>query len=170
MLRIGIASLLLCACGQQGRPVWRPADPPPVLPYSDGWGLCSAVVIGEGRVMTAWHCTRDMPGAGVVLPNGKTLAVRTVLQVGPDVAELAVPGLPSMNRAPRPVPYVAGYGCGSTMWRFELGVRVGGVCKGDSGGGIFDANGDLAGILQDTSGPPPAYEPCPRSDASVCEF
>lgn len=152
-----------------------PAAPSPVLaaavlPYIGANGRCSAVAIEPHILSTARHCIRALGDGYILGPHGSLfqvvegwasksddvalLKVEEVLPVASPVAVL----LPRVGD----LAYFAGYGCDTTADHFSLGVRTasydgrdswgtfwfrGSACHGDSGGGAFDGEGALIGVL-----------------------
>jgi len=155
-------ALALSSCAYSPRPIVPALHPRTVpvaslLPYTDGCSLCTAVVTGAHEVTVASHCVRDMPDAVIELADGTTLPVLAQRYAGAGLLELRVPGpLPAAVRVgPGPAVYVAGYGCRSELsasawWRIQLDVRevADGTCDGDSGGGEFNAAGELVRVVR----------------------
>lgn len=137
-------------------------------------GSCSAVMIAPSRALTAAHC--------LVLPNltleingvDYPVSGSYVVQEGADLAMLIVPSAPcpcAVIKSALPDVYsgvyVVGYPHGlmrvvtlglyqgqyddpETLQRF--GVTDARAAPGNSGGGVFSAQGELLGILSATNG------------------
>ncbi len=159
--RAFIALALLSSCAYHPRPVIPAMQPyavpvASVLPFTDGYTLCTAVVVDTHEALTAAYCAAEMPRAVLVLADGTPLHVTTREVPGGLVALHSSTALPEPARmgAGR-VAYVAGYGCASDLspdgwYRLQLDVRevAAGTCDGDSGGGEFNAAGELVRIVQ----------------------
>lgn len=151
------AVLLLAACNYQPPPPVFALEPSPVprdtvLPYTDGHALCAAVVVGPRELLTARHCRRDMPNAVVVTATGAALPVLAAESYGDDGMRLRVSGgLPAPARLGRGrAVWFAGYGCRSSddeWFRLIQTVDHSGTCYGNSGGGGFNAYGELVSIV-----------------------
>lgn len=142
------------------------------LVFTDGRMLCSAVLVAPDTALTARHCLLDGFNGGVLAhPDGRVFGVvQAVVASDADIAFLRI--LPAA-REPAPLgevvevgqaAHVLGYGCSSGVQlearpvrfvgRFKpsrpddllLDVWEGRACRGDSGGGVFDAEGRLLGI------------------------
>ncbi len=150
------------------------------VPESDGYSQGTGTLVGTGGrfglVVTAWHVVRDAAGTVTVsFPDGFQSTAR-VLKVDRDwdLAALmtwrpTVPPVPLATTAPRPgdVLTIAGYGTGSyravsgrcTQYvspsdhhPYEM-VELSAVARqGDSGGPIFNTEGQLAGVLFGSDG------------------
>jgi S1-C subfamily serine protease len=147
---------------------------------SDGVALGSGSLVdvrGElGLVITNWHVVRDAAGAITVLfPDGFRSAARILrMDRAWDLAALLIwrpraAPIPIANAAPRPGEplTIAGYGPGhyrTVMGRctqylapsdhhpFEIVELSAAARQGDSGGPIFNASGELAGVLFGSGG------------------
>lgn len=130
-------------------------------------GRCSGVAIDDHLVLTAKHCT-DGTGMTVAVPSPGD-DPRRVVHVDAfedrDLAIVVVDGAPMRVQAPialkmpaeGDVAFGAGFGCYETLAVYPglyVGVRPSGgdayamgVCAGDSGGPVFNENGELVGIL-----------------------
>jgi hypothetical protein len=143
---------------------------------SQGSGTLVDIRDHAGLVVTNWHVVRDASGPiHVIFPDGFRSAAR-LLQVDPDwdLAALMIwrpptAPVPLATRAPRPGDplTIAGYGPGryraaagrctqyvapSTRHPYEM-VEVSAVARqGDSGGPIFNEQGELAGVLFGSGG------------------
>ncbi len=129
-----------------------------------------------GVVITNWHVVRDATGPiNVIFPDGFRSAAR-VLRVDRDwdLAALLIwrpsaTPIPIAGQAPRPGEplTIAGYGAGnyrastgrctqylapSDHHPFELVELAADARQGDSGGPIFNASGELAGVLFGSGG------------------
>ncbi len=146
-----------------------------IVPEKNGSSLGSGVLVGVndqyGLVLTNWHVVRDGNGkVTVVLPGGfSSGAVVVKIDRDWDLAALTiqrpnVPPVPISNQIPRPGDSlsIAGYGSGDYRTAggrcvqylspggdnpFELIELAAGARQGDSGGPIFNRQGQVAGIL-----------------------
>lgn len=135
-------------------------------------GRCTAVAIGPGLALTAGHCVSPEAMPGVALSyDGSDWAVPTYRESSThDIAVISLyggktlAGVPVAQDLPAkgdPV-YIVGYGCPSfdpNLALVRLGVWtgvtqqdgdwpvIGTVCPGDSGGALFNSDGELLGIL-----------------------
>lgn len=154
-------------------PLMPGAPPIGAVLYLTDWSAyrCSAVAISSTQAVTARHCNA-MPGHTLLTPEGEDHLVDRV-QDHPmaDVSLLTLPagdGFPEWagvaNSPPlmfTPVLFV-GYGCDA-----KFGVRpgqfirtqsgydryTGKVCPGDSGGAVFDVEGNLSAIMTNSFWP-----------------
>ena len=139
--------------------------------FTDGRFLCGAVLVAPDVALTARHCVEG-PSLGLLVhPGGAVRAVTAaVVAVDADVAFLQVAPAAKQHAqvgtapAPGARGHVLGYGCSHGMQlearpvtyvgRFKPGrpdellldMWQGTACRGDSGGGVFDADGKLVGI------------------------
>lgn len=178
-----------------------PTDTPVVPLLTDAGRQCSAVLVGDHHALTAAHCMRDatkailltnlgpVPVAGMSqpIPELDAMVLETTSTIPPPYAHLAleVPQLGALA-------HLQGYGCeraSPAVPRFYTTTLVfrgtepkpphdyifsGVACHGDSGGGIFNEDGELIAITSaiDGRGAPivfgvgvlaPASEPVPES-------
>lgn len=142
-----------------------------------GYRKCSAVAIEPGLALTAGHCVKDPSPGTATPGQVNTYSMETwaVLSAkthpSMDLASIGVSGNPDRlpvaevaTELPEPgsVVYLLGYGCPSydpnlpmvrqAVWPGRITLEgefvvLGPVCPGDSGGGLFNAEGELLGIL-----------------------
>lgn len=158
----------------------RPAVARVVAPDGSGTSLGSGVLVdinaSQALVLTNWHVVRDSRSAVLVqFPDGFQSA-GTVLRVDAtwDLAAIVIwrPNVEPVELAPRAPAIgemltIAGYGRGpyrevsggctqylspGSGQPMELVELVGEARQGDSGGPIFNADGELAGVLFGESG------------------
>jgi S1-C subfamily serine protease len=138
--------------------------------YAKGEQICSGVAAGRGVVLTAGHCVEGYAAEDLAVSadDGELIPVEGyALQTPYDAAVvlLSAPLLPPpwVERVgPDPefseLLYVVGYGCSGQTKREMRPIRFrapgprgeliaeGEACHGDSGGGVFNAAGELLGI------------------------
>jgi len=147
---------------------------------SDGVALGSGSLVGVhgefGLVITNWHVVRDAAGAiTVIFPDGFRSAARVLrMDRAWDLAALLIwrpqaAPIPIATAAPQPGEplTIAGYGPGhyrtvmghctqylapSDRHPFEIVELSATARQGDSGGPIFNASGELAGVLFGSDG------------------
>jgi hypothetical protein len=146
-----------------------------IAPLPDGFSLGSGTLVGAtkhyGLVITNWHVVRDASGPlTVVFPDGFRSGAKLMKTDRDwDLAALAiwrpnvdpVPISPYMPRPGEPLT-IAGYGSGwyraatgrcvqyvapGSNFPTEMVELSAGARQGDSGGPIFNARGEVAGVL-----------------------
>lgn len=140
---------------------------------------CTAVMVEEGIALTAGHCADQIENAAVIIDGAPHLVTKIVKPVaGVDFAILAVPGAPCPCATdsdalaaegellhtvsfPRGQLLIAG---GPFMGRAPVmedgqiyGLVFVATAPGSSGGGVFNARGELIGIITATNGIMTAY-------------
>lgn len=141
------------------------------LLFTDGRMLCGAVLVAPDTALTARHCILPgFKGGLLVHPDGQAhIAVQASVASDADIAFLRIAPTArqyaQLGRSTKGTEgYVLGYGCSSGRRLdarpvVQLGSFIphlpddflfdaweGTACKGDSGGGVFDAQGRLLGI------------------------
>lgn len=169
---------VLGACAEASTVVKRPVEskflPGSVVLYitrSSGEFMCSGVLVTANTIATARHCTREAERIVVYEPTTTTFAFAAHIVEDPeqDRAEILTATMfdthATMGQTldTRPV-RLQGFGCsdGSKLeqrtalfYRAEAGparavMWAGRACPGDSGAGIWTADGRLAAIVTDT--------------------
>lgn len=160
---VPILALIFAACAAAVPFTPTPPAELPALQLRDAAGVfrCSAVAIAPRVALTAWHCAHE---SNISVAS---IHVTQFAQVAGDVAEAQlehdIPG-PYANVGPVPgvgqYAWIAGYGCDPNhehvrerplrvVWR-GIGLTseyAGRACPGDSGAGVWDAQGHLIGIV-----------------------
>lgn len=139
-----------------------------VRQWTDGDTSCSIVVIAPGEALTAAHCA-DLAAIGAVV-NGLAVTAVEVAPDGKDVARITVPGLACPCAKPASAPaeigdtvYAVGYPYGLPTRVVTSGAAQGlyqllddgqvymvatvAVRPGSSGGGVFNEDGLLLGLI-----------------------
>ncbi|MCO6455169.1 MAG: trypsin-like peptidase domain-containing protein [Pirellulaceae bacterium] len=158
----------------------HPAVARVIVAERDGASVGSGTLVDAhgryGLVVTNWHVVRDAQGPiSVVFPDGFRSAAQVLkLDEDWDLAALAiwrpkVAPVPLATEAPRPgdMLTIAGYGSGSYRatsgpvtqyvapekdWPYEMVELAAAARQGDSGGPIFNRQGQLAGVLFGSNG------------------
>lgn len=167
----------LNGCAEASSPVKRPVEtaflPGSVVLYitrASEEAMCSGVLVGAHTIATARHCTRGAERIVVYEPTSAkfALAIHVVEDAEQDRAEIETHMLFDTHATvaqtldQRPV-RVQGFGCsdGARLAQrsalFYSGgehprqiVWAGRACRGDSGGGVWNADGRLAAIMTET--------------------
>lgn len=169
--------LLTCCAGAQLPPQLEAVPQLPVEAVLNWWngtgGRCSAVVIEDGLALTAQHCVDEGISASAhgINYTGQRWEVQNFrASEHSDIAVLNLKGedsTPHAAIAPTFPPmgsvvFIVGFGCPSPdpaiplvrggVWTGYLDedgdhVTFGEVCPGDSGGALFNADGELLGII-----------------------
>lgn len=165
MLR-SLVLLFLVGCAAVPVPDRLP-DPAPILAvyeYTNGSQKCSAVALDQTTYVTAGHCAGG-PGPWFLVQGGvdyvisqPSAAAETDIALGRALeslpgSALVAPGLP----APAEPVILSGFGCPTQL---RPGVWIGAgpglipdpavagvACPGDSGGGLFNARGELVAVI-----------------------
>ena len=134
----------------------------------NGYSLGTGVVVGRGQVVTACHVLRGGAGVAVLYAGVRHGAVTRTLSAEHDICLLQVPRLDALPAVLRPTSQLAigedvgaiGFSAGAgvhhaqgavdRLHRYDEGVVVQGSAaftSGASGGGLFDSEKRLVGIL-----------------------
>src|SRR5512139_142693 len=166
-----LALLGIHGCGASAPPMPRWQDRVDVTSavYIHGDGVaCSGVAVDDHIVITAAHCMQHAMEEAVPAPGDDPRRIEEVLAYAPDsdVAWVRVGGAPLPVQArmsaravhPGEIVFAAGFGCYGSLAVYP-GIRTDlpdadgqdvyamAVCRGDSGGPVFDEHGALVGIL-----------------------
>lgn len=171
-IRLTAAVLLTAFAFLVYTPVARPADELPhiatarasVRMWTDGAGSCSVVVVAPGRAYTAAHCEGLVPEG--LIDGKRVVSFERIGQT--DAAKLLVPGLacpcvPLASEQPNLDDRVFGVGYPHGVMRVLVWGRVQerilvpeaagfvpasfGCAPGCSGGGVFNKDGRLVGVI-----------------------
>ena len=152
-----------------------PGEFPVVAPFTLRFTsnvLCTAVLIGPPTVVTAHHCIASTTSVSTALLtrefDGTESTIETSNQVGTrdlEIVHLKTSMAPPYAKLAKHAQvgetvYAAGYGCADHAFLQERAMvevddsdrswdsfAQGVACHGDSGGGIWDAAGDLINII-----------------------
>ena len=164
---------LLSACSAAPPPIVAPRPPAwtdSVVLMLTNEARCSAVLITPRTALTARHCT-ETALRGVLVRGTHEYAIESVVQYADrDVSVLSlaedIPGAYAHEAQNLPRAgdraIVVGFGCDypargvrslTSLGRSSAGLTFAGrVCGGDSGGGVFNEDGDLVGITTARNG------------------
>lgn len=168
------AGYAVVAHADQARPATLPVKAVHKF-VGDPGGQCSAVMIAPSRALTAAHC-KEIPNGSLIIDGvAYPVAGVYVIREGVDLAMMVVPSAPCPCATVKGAPeaegsalYVVGYPRGllravtqgTVQGSIPLpdydgqtyGVTDARTAPGNSGGGVFNSDGQLIGIITATDG------------------